>query len=185
MLEDAEQAAGKGDSKLQCVRALTTGQPKARICLRGTNGELLTATDGVEMLAKYAEELFAGDALHLPELASLDPDLLSVDRWYRALNAVRSGKALPLGEPAIRAWKGDLWLRAERLSKISISSLCGDGPFVPCDWTRVQIAWLPKPGKAPCAPKSLRSIGLVSADSKAFFFGSKGAGKRYDSSVSL
>ena len=93
---------------------------------------------------------------------------LSVDRWYRALRMVRSGKAVPQGEPAIQAWKDNLWLHAERLSQISISCLCGDAPFVPCDWTRVQIAWLPKPGKAPCAPKSLRTIGLMPADSKAF-----------------
>ena len=156
VLEEAEQASHKGDSKLmyQCVRALTTGRPKVRICLKGENGDLLTSSEELDVLAEYASSLFSGEPLQLPELTPLDPESLGVEQWYRALRAIKSRKAVPQKEPAIRAWKDDLWSYAEKLSLISIECLSGATPFVPCDGSRIQIAWLPKPGKAPCTPKS-------------------------------
>ena len=157
VLEDAERAALHGDSKLlhQCVRALSTGKPRARICLRGASGELLSGEE-------------EGDALQLGPLSPIDPSLLGVDAWLRALSLVKAGKAVPSGEPSVQAWKGDLVKHAERLSQISIDCLCREDPFVPYDWSLVQIAWLPKPGKPPSAPQNLRTIGLISADSKSF-----------------
>ena len=170
ILEDAERAAGDGDSKLlyQCVRALSTGRPRARICLRGPSGELLSGEEEINLLADYAAKLFEGDTLQLDPLRPIDPSLLGVEVWLRALSSIKAGKAVPKGEPSVQAWKGDLVKHAERLSRISIDCLCCDTPFVPYDWSLVQIAWLPKPGKPPSAPRNLRTIGLMSVDSKSF-----------------
>ena len=46
--------------------------------------------------------------------------------------------------------------------------MCSGKPYIPTLWTRVQLAWLPKPGKSPSCPEHLRSIGLMGVDTKAF-----------------
>ena len=46
--------------------------------------------------------------------------------------------------------------------------LCSSSPVIPSLWTRVQLAWLPKPGKTPSCPEHLHTIGLMGVDTKAF-----------------
>ena len=101
-------------------------------------------------------------------LDKMDPALFSVEHWQRALQILRSGKAVPQGEPSVAAWKLNLQSMEDELSKISVACLCCDAPAVPAEWSEVQLAWLAKPGKSPCVPENLRSVGLMSADSKAF-----------------
>ncbi|CAE7359427.1 unnamed protein product [Symbiodinium microadriaticum] len=57
---------------------------------------------------------------------------------------------------------------AEKLSQVAIDALCCSDPKVPIEWSTVQLAWLAKAGKTPSRPQNLRSIGLMSVDSKAF-----------------
>ena len=54
-----------------------------------------------------------------------------------------------------------------RLAKICQATLCSSRPCVPGLWMRVQLAWLPKPGKTPSTPQNLRTVGLMGADTKA------------------
>ena len=92
-------------------------------------------------------------------LQPLSPHLLSEELWHAALRALRSGKAVPQGEPSIELWKDNISTAARELSKISIECLCSDSPTIPTEWSCVQLAWLAKPGKSPCTPKNLRSVG--------------------------
>ncbi|OLQ10220.1 hypothetical protein AK812_SmicGene6118 [Symbiodinium microadriaticum] len=57
---------------------------------------------------------------------------------------------------------------AVKLSQVAIDALCCSDPKVPIEWSTVQLAWLAKAGKTPSRPQNLRSIGLMSVDSKAF-----------------
>ncbi|CAE7880876.1 HCN2, partial [Symbiodinium necroappetens] len=59
-------------------------------------------------------------------------------------------------------------MAASSLAWVSQQALCQDSPALPHEWSIVQLAWLPKPNKTPTCPEHLRSIGLLSADSKGF-----------------
>ena len=170
VLSCAEDAASRGDSRAlhRCVRFLSNQRGQARVRLKGTHGEMITGEEECKLLTEYAEQLFTGVAMEAVSLQPLNPDLLSVEMWRNALCALRSGKAVPQGEPRIEVWKDNLQAAAEELSKISIGCLCCESPAIPAEWSRVQLAWLAKPGKSPCVPKNLGSVGLLSADSKAF-----------------
>ena len=170
VLETAEEAASRGDSRTmyRCVRFLSNQRGQARVRLKGDHGEIITGEEECNKLIEYAKRLFTGDCVGEIVLERLGPELFSVDRWQRALLLLRSGKTVPQGEPAIESWKLGLQRAAEALSQISIVCLCCDDPIIPVEWSEIQLAWLAKPGKSPCVPKNLRSVGLMSADSKAF-----------------
>ena len=170
ILSSAEEAASRGDSRAlhRCVKLLSNQRGQARVRLKGEHGELITGEEECRTLTKYAEKLFTGEAMGEMSLQPLRPHLLSAELWHAALRALRSGKAVPQGEPSIELWKDNLQTAAQELSKISIECLCCESPEIPAEWSYVQLAWLAKPGKSPCTPKNLRSVGLLSADSKAF-----------------
>ena len=170
VLEDAEEAASKGDARAlhRCVKFLSNPRSNARIRLRGDHGEIITGEEECYRLTEYAKQLFTGESVGSVPLERFDPELFSVDRWQRALLLLRSGKAVPQGEPAIASWKLDAQGASATLSKISVACLCCDAPAIPVEWSEIQLAWLAKPGKFPCVPRNLRSVGLMSADSKAF-----------------
>ena len=50
---------------------------------------------------------------------------------------------------------------------LSHNTVCSSRPSLPIEWSKVQIAWLPKPNKSPTAPANLRTIGLMGGDTKA------------------
>ena len=51
---------------------------------------------------------------------------------------------------------------------VAVGALCCSSPWVPGEWSEVQLAWLAKAGKTPSCLQNLRSIGLMPADTKAF-----------------
>ena len=80
----------------------------------------------------------------------------------------KQGKAVPRGMAQIKTWRDRASSVAVELAEICKQTLCSVNPYVPELWLRVQIAWLPKPGKNPSAPCNLRSVGLMCGDTKAF-----------------
>ena len=74
---------------------------------------------------------------------------------------------MPAGQPCIQIWRENTDAAVHALSRIAASSVCSSTPFVPVLWCNVELAWLPKPGKPPVTPKSLRSVGSTAADTKA------------------
>ena len=85
--------------------------------------------------------------------------------------AIVGGSALPMGKnqhkavpkfsASVLSWKTHAEELSPTLQQIAHSTLCSTKPFIPDFWTRVQSAWLPKPGRAPTSPAQLRSIGLM------------------------
>ncbi|CAE7356962.1 unnamed protein product, partial [Symbiodinium sp. KB8] len=105
----------------------------------------------------------------MPQLSlSLDPGILSPEIWVSALGSLRAGKAVPAGQPSVQQWRDCSYLVADRLSHIARDALCCSDSKVPTEWSTVQLARLAKAGKTPSRPQNLKSIGLMSADSKAF-----------------
>ncbi|CAE7466581.1 unnamed protein product [Symbiodinium sp. CCMP2592] len=173
ILELAESAARKGDSKglFQCVRWLSPRKARRSIRLRDADGNVMHPRAECKMLAVYAAELFkARSPEHIcsVQLQPIAPQIFRPEAWQAALLSMRSGKAVPNGEPQVQAWKNGCAEAAHRLSEIAQASLCGDQPHIPSDWSWVQLAWLAKAGKTPSSPENLRSIGLMPVDAKAF-----------------
>ena len=173
ILELAEIAASKGDSKglFQCVRWLAPRKAQRSIRLRDSAKNVMHPRAECKMLATYAKELFqARSPEHLCplELQPLPSTLFQPSAWCEAISSMRSGKAVPNGEPPVQAWKESIGKAAHRLASIAQEALCGRALRVPPEWTWVQLAWLAKAGKSPNCPENLRSIGLMPADAKAF-----------------
>ena len=173
ILSMAEEAVSRGDSRslFQCVRWLAPRRTGQKIRLRDKDGNVMHPKAECRMLADYAGELFRARRdvdFVVPCLKPLPAELFSPDAWACALRKLRSGKAVPNGEPSVQAWKDAAETAAVQLSMVSRQALCSEDPHVPDDWTRVQLAWLAKAGKTPNSPEHLRSIGLMPADAKAF-----------------
>ena len=166
----AEAAAAKGDSKdlYACVRQLSGSRKGGKLRLRDADGQLVGHGAECDMLADYAAELFAGSSETVPFRSPLPAAWFTSDAWRWAIAQLRSGKAVPDGQPRIQVLKDHSAEMADQLAEIAVSSVCSSKPFVPLLWCDVELAWLPKPGKLPVAPKSLRSVGLTAADTKAF-----------------
>ena len=165
-LESIEQAARAGDSKaFYGFTKLVSPKPfLPKIKLRDECGAMLTRSQEGELLSKYAGELFDGQSIDLPPLLPVPEHLLDSQAWQRALHKLKKGKAVPNGMAQISTWQAWSDVAAARLAEISQATLCSANPYVPELWMRVQLAWLPKPNKA---PSSLRSVGLMGADTKA------------------
>ena len=138
-----------------------------KIKLRDKSGAMLTKAQEGEMLSQYAAELFSGPFIELPPLLPVPRHLLDQQAWQWALYKLKKGKAVPNGVAQILTWQEKSSTASARLAEISQATLCSESPYVPELWVRVQLAWLPKPHKAPCTPSSLRSVGLMGADAKA------------------
>ena len=170
ILQIAEDAASRGDSKelFRCVRWLAPKSFKQRIRLRDSHGSLLSPAEECHALAEHAKQLFHGDTQQYPALMPLPAELFTSQAWLWALSKIRSHKAVPRNEPAVQSWKDSANAAAYELESISRQALCGPHPVLLIEWCTVQLAWLPKPNKSPTTPANLRSIGLLSTDSKAF-----------------
>ena len=169
-LERVEQAAKTGDSKsfFGFARLVSPKPFLPKIKLRDPGGGMLTRFQEGEMLKEYTAQLFDGPAYSLPPLLPLPEERFTEQAWAWALTQQKQGKAVPRGMAQIRTWRDWASSVAVELAAICKQTLCSDNPYVPELWLRVQIAWLPKPGKSPSAPCNLRSVGLMSGDTKAF-----------------
>ena len=169
-LRQIEDASSRGDSKsFHAFVKLVSPKPFVpKIKLRDESGVTMTRHQEGEALKKYAEKLFGDEKTSLPSLVPVPAELFAKRRWEWALMRIRSGKAVPTGAAQIATWQSSVADVAHVLEAISTDMLCCSNPVIPSLWTRVQIAWLPKPGKTPSCPEHLRTIGLMGADMKAF-----------------
>ena len=102
-----------------------------------------------------------------PPLLSLPEEWFSPDAWALALRSLSSHKAVPKDSASVLCWKNETTILAPALHQIAVRTLCAGNPYIPDAWVRVQLAWLPKPGRAPTSPHLLRTIGLMGPDTKA------------------
>ena len=181
ILQLAEEAARTGNHKdlYRCVRWLAPNKRKQTIRLRTPQGQLMSPVQECAALAAHAAALFKGEPFEPPELLPLAPDLLSSERWQKALRCVNAQKAVPTAEPPGQAWKAAAATAADELARLSQSALCCCSPELPSEWTTVQLIWIPKPSKTPSCPGNLRSLGLMPVDAKAFLLVLRSSAERY------
>ena len=168
LLERAENAAADGRHRdlYRVVRQLSHKQMRASIRLRDSNDQLMSPSQELEALVGYAKQLFDGPLLWV----ELQPDKLITwlqpAAWEEAFSKLQPAKAVCAGAASQAQYKinaGSLANCACTLATQSILEHC-----LPVRWTSVQLIWLPRPLKAPTKPKNLRTIGLMSPDTKAF-----------------
>ena len=128
----------------------------------------LTKTQEGEQLREYAERLFYAEDAQIPPLEPAPPELFSRQSWEWAIMQLKKGKAAPSGSAQIATWQASSRELSTTLEAICRDTVRSGKPYIPTLWTRVQLAWLPKPGKSPSCPEHLRSIGLMGVDTKAF-----------------
>ena len=84
------------------------------------------------------------------------------------MTRLKPEKAAPNMTPPLRNWKQHSEKILPQLQKLATHHLCCDHPAIPTEWTEVQLAWLAKPKKCPSSPANLRTVGLMSGDTKLF-----------------
>ncbi|CAE7308157.1 unnamed protein product [Symbiodinium microadriaticum] len=150
------------------LRQLAPKSYRRKLCLRANTSALLSNAQECEWLKEYARELFNDEPFSMPPLLPVDQAWFEESQWVQALERLKAHKAVPHGSAEIASWKQHAKVLAKPLSAIAMNALTVASPTVPTEWSMVQMAWIPKPGKAPTEPGNLRTIGLMGADSKAF-----------------
>ena len=169
-LQQIEQASERKDGKAfyAFVKLVSPKPFVPKIKLRDARGMTLTKTQEGEQLREYAEELFHAGDVQLPPLEPSPPELFSRQSSEWAIMQLKKGKAVPSGSAQIASWQASSRELSATLEAICRDTVRSGKPYIPTLWTRVQLAWLPKPGKSPSCPEHLRSIGLMGVDTKAF-----------------
>ena len=162
------QDAGNAHAQYQFIRKVCPKAFRRKICLKTESGGVMSNEAECDALAAYAKTLFDDKDFTPPELLPLPMEWFTSESWQAALGKLNVHKAVPKFSASVQCWKQHAHVLAPTLQRIAHSALCDGKPYVPDFWTRVQLAWLPKPGRAPTSPAQLRSIGLMSPDTKAF-----------------
>ena len=170
ILEGAESAVKRGDTRAlyQYVRLLSPKISSKKVHLRGSKGELLEPSQECRMLAEYATTLFTGAGFGAELTEPLPIEWFTKEAWVKSLRSLKSGKAVPRDAASIRSWKEHAEDVSEALCSIAANSVSSARPHIPKGWCAAQLVWIPKPQKTPSRPQNLRSLGLMSADTKAF-----------------
>ena len=113
-------------------------------------------------LVQYATKLFSASAEPWTQLLPLEEDIFALPRWRRAMARLKPEKAARNMTPPLRNWKQHSEKILPQLQKLATHHLCC------AEWTEVQLAWLAKPKKCPSSPANLRTVGLMSGDTKLF-----------------
>ena len=170
VLEVAEQAARQGHSRqlYQYIRLLAPKGYARKIRFRSSEGSMMSRAEECECMVQYVKQLFKGEAFDVPALEPLPAQYFTTSEWLWAIRQLKSHKAVPAFAASIEGWKQQALQVAPKLAEISASALSCRSPQLPSEWGQVQLAWLTKPNKAPTTPGNLRTIGLLTPDSKAF-----------------
>ena len=162
------QSAGDLHAQYQLIRRICPKTFRRKICMRSEQGHLMNNAAECDALAAYAKALFDDVPFEPPELLPLPSEWFTSEAWQQSLKQLNSHKAVPKFSASVQCWKTYATELTPTLQKIAHDTVCSAQPYIPDFWTRVQLAWLPKPGKAPSSPAQLRSIGLMGPDTKAF-----------------
>eukprot|EP00439_Symbiodinium_sp_Y106_P039661 s233_g4.t2 len=169
-LQLAESAAAQGDVRqvYQYVRQLSTKRFSSKIRFRDEQGGLLSREQECMLMVAYAQQLFTGRHFALPQMEPLPGHYFDSALWVEALHQLRSHKAVPCTSASVQGWKSKAPIVAPMLARLAKDAMCCDNPAVPMPWSQVQLAWLAKANKCPSCPRNLRTIGLMTPDTKAF-----------------
>ena len=170
LLQTAETAARNQDIRglYGVVHMLCPNKQAQKIRLRDKAGNLMSGAAECRELADYAKDLFAAPVFPRLELHPIPEEELHIGRWRRAARKLKGEKAAPSETPPLRNWKQHVDSIIPVLHRQAVSALCREDPYIPPEWTEVQLAWLAKPRKCPNNPANLRTAGLMAGDTKIF-----------------
>ena len=170
ILQEAESAAIQGNTRrvYQFVRQLSPKGVYRKIRFRDAQGGVMSREQECTWMIDYATKLFTGREFVLPPLEPLPAHYFDDQSWVDALHALKTHKAVPWFSASVGGWKHKAKDVAPLLGQFAKEALCCANPRVPTAWGQVQLAWLAKAHKSPSCPQNLRTIGLMSPDTKAF-----------------
>ena len=128
----------------------------------------MSGAEECRVLAEYAKDLFMAPVFPRLELHRIPAAELDMGRWRRAAQKLKGEKAAPNETPPLRNWKQHVDSTVPVLHRQAVHAVCRDDPYIPSEWTEVQLAWLAKPRKCPNTPANLRTVGLMAGNTKIF-----------------
>ena len=172
VLELAESADAHHQSRdyYKYIRMIAPKTMSKKICLRDVNGQLQSPEQECQQLTSYVRSLFSGTRFELPQQEPLPLEWFIPSEWEWAFKQLQNHKAVPKGQASIQTWKLHSSEVAPVLQQVARNTVCSSTPCIPVEWSQVQLAWLPKPGKSTADPANLRTIGLMGGDTKAWLY---------------
>ena len=162
LLSSVQQAAQHHDSfAVHQISQYTPKQPKRRIQLRNTVGAPATPTEGLQLTKEFVESTWAGRPSHVDlgdrappgvpfTIQDLEHELHSLPHNRSVAKPFLPAIVVKMHASTIAPWLHHLlsqwWSTAT--------------PFIPVQWKRAWVTFIPKPHKSPSQVSNLRCIAL-------------------------
>ena len=169
LIADAQQAAARHDSfgLYQLIAKYSPKQPRRRIRLRSTNGQPASAIEALEMTKQYVQTLWRGPAQVDYDRTTPTGIPFSLDELIHELEHIPAVKAVAKPYLPGLFWK----CHATQTACILYHNLerwWNNAPiFVPPQWKKAWLTFLPKPHRSPSCLANLRPIALQEPLGKA------------------
>ena len=162
LIAEAQLAANRYDTHklFQIINGFAPKQPKRRIQLRNSQGQIATPVEELAIITQYVTEIWAGPALpdFYPHVTPGIP--FGVLDVLRALQGIPISKAVAAPCSPGVIWKAHAELVAPGLFSWLQFWWNSPTPYIPPSWKHGWISFLAKPQKAPIHPSVLRPIAL-------------------------
>ena len=151
----------------QLINRFAPKQPRRRMQLRNSQGQLATAVEEHSILCHFVTEVWSGQPTQHQH-----PDVIAGTPFTEAdvrhaLETIPISKAVAPGFAPGAVWRALADCLAPRLFSLLQCWWFQASPFIPASWRNGWLCWLPKPGKPPTLPASLRPIALQEPVGKA------------------
>ena len=170
VMVELEKAASRGDTYqlYQSTRKLAPWKPRARIIIRGKEGQMLNHAEQLQELQAHAKQKFCQEHDYHPGDRLRQGIQIDEGQLQAALAQLPTRKAAPPGAALSALW---------RLCSVEVANKVKPGldalwrknmaGTVPSIWRDTDLAWLPKPTKDTSRPENLTPIRLIHPLSKA------------------
>ena len=149
------------------INRFSPKQPRRRMQLRNTAGQLASPVEEHSIMCQYVQEMWSDDPMTLHSASAIPGTPFSIQDVYQALAKIPVTKAVAPGFAPGLVWRA----HANTLAPYIYNLLCTwwnlPDPVIPQTWKDGWMSWLPKPGRAPVCPASLRPIALQEPIGKA------------------
>jgi len=169
ILEEAQIAAYCHDSHklFQTISKFCPKQPRRRVQLRNSVGSIATPVEELAILSAFVKKIWAGPSqIMAPPTALVD---MPFAEWelLKALQSIPATKAVARPFIAGFVWKSQAALITPFLYRALCTWWSTAEVFIPQIWKDAWLLLIPKPGKAPVLPESLRPLALQEPIGKA------------------
>ena len=169
ILDEAQHAACCNDSHklFQTISKFCPKQPRRRVQLRNRLGSIASPVEELAILSAFVQKIWQGpDQLPMP---ILDDDAMPFTEQdlLRALRNIPATKAVAKPFVAGFVWKSQASVITPFLYRALCTWWSAGAAFLPQCWKDAWMMLIPKPGKAPVVPESLRPLALQEPIGKA------------------